>query len=307
MWFKQASIYQLSKPVSMSSGSLAEALEPLCFTPCLPSLPASVGWVPPLEVQEGELVHNGNGFWMLCLQFEDKILPAGVIRQALNEKVATIQQEESRIVRSKEKQDLKAEITQTLLPRAFTKKSRVYGYIDTNRNWLVIDSNRPAAVERFTAFLKRAMTPNDLKGLETKKPSTEMTGWLKHDEMPTDFSLGQASVFQDPQQFRRMIRCQHQDLNAKSIQTILEEGCEVIQLALSWKDQVQFVLASDFSLRAIRFQDAVLALAKEDYTETAQQRFDTDFLIMTEVLTRLIADLHEAFSVKAAVAEPIAA
>ena len=297
MWFKQATFFELSGAMSNSVEDFNTQLQPLIFTPCLPTLPSSVGWVPPVgNSDDAPLVHAANGYWMICLQFDEKILPAAVVRQAVDDKVKEIERNEGRIVRGKEKQSFKEEITHTLLPKAFTKKSRAYGFIDTKNRRVIIDSSTPAKIERFTSFFKRAVAPVTLKPVDVKKPTTVMTQWLQQDGPPRDFTVGQAAVLQDPQQFRRVIRCQHQNLLATGIQSLLEEGCEITQLALAWKEQLQFSLASDFSLRAIKFQDAVIALSKDDYTETPEQRFDTDFLIMTEVISQLVDALLMEFA-----------
>lgn len=298
MWFKQASFFELSRSFSLNQKTLMDALLPLAFTPCLPSLPSSIGWVSPLDGStESQLVYGSKRFWMICLQFEEKLLPAGVVRQAVSEKIAEIEKKEARVVRGKEKQSLKDEITQTLLPKAFTKKSCVYAYIDAEHKWLIINSNSAAKIERFIAFFKRAIAPASLSPFEVKKPSAVMTNWLKH-ETSDHFSVGQSGVLQDPQQQRRIIRCQHQDLFSQSVQSFLKEGVEAAELALSWKDQLQFVLSSDFSLKRIQFQEAVLALSKEDHTETPEQRFDADFVIMTEIFSKLIDDLLFDFTKK---------
>lgn len=307
MWFKQATLFQLAGGMMGSPEELNAQLQPLAFSPCLPSLPASLGWVAPIGHEGAPLVHAANGYWMICLQFEDKILPAPVIKQAVAEKVKEIESKEGRPVRAKEKQSIKEEMTQTLLPRAFTKISRVYGYIDTKHQSVVIDSNTPAKIERFTAFLKRAITPMTLKAVEVKKPTQVMTRWLKDEAPPSEFSVGQAAVLQDPQQFRRMIRCSHQNLLATGIQSLMQEGCEITQLALDWKEQVQFTLTADFSLRGIRFHDAVIELSKDDHTETAEQRFDTDFVIMTEVLSHLFHALLAEFAEQTETVEAVAA
>ncbi|OGT43739.1 MAG: recombination-associated protein RdgC [Gammaproteobacteria bacterium RIFCSPHIGHO2_12_FULL_40_19] len=302
MWFKQASIFQLSRALKMDQSSLSEALAPLSFSPCLPSIPSSMGWVSPIDQIDGPLVYGSKRYWMICLQFEEKLLPAAVIRQALDEKVFDIEQKEVRVVRTKEKQSLKDEITQTLLPKAFTKKSRVHGFIDLEHQWLILNSTTPAKVERFMAFLKRAVTTVNFKSPDIKKPTAVMTRWLK-ERLPDEFGIGQSGVLQDPQQHRRVIRCQHQDLLATAIQALLKDGCEIAQLALTWKEQLQFVLTSDFSLKSIQFQEAVIALSKSDYTETPEQRFDADFVIMTEVLTQLVDALYATLSKNPAVLE----
>lgn len=307
MWFKQATIFEFSQPIKETPEAFHAQLEPLIFTPCLATLPSSIGWIPPIGNEEAPLVHAANGYWMICLQFEEKLLPATVVRQAVLEKVKEIETKEDRVVRGKEKQQLKDEITQTLLPKAFTKKSIVYGFIDLEKQRLIIDSSTPAKIERFTSFLKRAIAPNNLKSIDVKKPTAVMTQWLKNDGPPSDFVVGQAAVLQDPQQYRRVIRCQHQNLLATGIQSLMEEGCEITQLSLSWKDQLQFTLTSGFSLRGIRFQDAVLDLSKDDYSETPEQRFDTDFVIMTEVLSHLCDALLAEFAEEASAVETVAA
>lgn len=294
MWFKQASLFQFSRPLKINQSELAEALAPLSFTPCLPSLPSSVGWVSPIDQPHSPLVYGNARYWMLCLQFEEKILPAAVIKQAVEEKAAEIALKEGREVRGKQKQNLKDEVIQTLLPRAFTKKTRIYAYIDVERQRLIINTSTPSKLERVTAFLKRAIPTIEIHSLETKKPTAVMTQWLKSDA-PESFQIGQVAMLQDPQQQKRVIRCQHQDLFSQSIQTLLKEGCEIAQLGLQWRDQLQFVLCSDFSIKRIQFQEAVLALSKSDYTETPQQRFDADFVIMTEILSLMIDDLSALF------------
>ncbi len=103
-------------------------------------------------------------------------------------------------------------------------------------------------------------------------------------------------MLQDVDQQNRIIRCQHQDLFASSIQSLLKGGCEVKQLALSWQEQIYFVLADDFSLRSIRFQDEIKEQAKDMEPETQEQQFNADFFIMSTCLRELLAELLEVFA-----------
>lgn len=294
MWFKQATLFQFSKPFSSSISELSELLKPLAFTPCLPSFASSIGWVSPLGQAHQELVYGSKRFLLISLQFEEKILPATVVRQAVIEKVAEIEAKEARTVRGKEKQNIKDEMVQTLLPRAFSKKSVVSAYIDLKDQLLVLNSSTPSKVERFIAFFKRAVAPVDLHTIAVKKPVDLMTDWLKGEDVPRNFEIGQACLLRDPQQEKRMIRCQHQDLFAANIQAFLKEECEVMTLAMAWKEQVKFTLTGEFALRGIQFQEAVLSLAQSDYTETAEQRFDADFVLMTELMSQMLEDLLQS-------------
>lgn len=290
MLFKQVQLFKLTSPVFPSIEDLAAKLEPLLFKPCLPSMPVSVGWVPVIDEEEAPLVRAVNGCFMLCLQFEEKVLPASVIQQELLKHIKKIESEESRKIGRKQKLSLKDDIMLTLLPRAFTKLTRLYAYVDTINQWLVLGTANAKMTEQFVDVFKKTM--GDVTPLrEPKKLSSKMTQWLKHQDYPSSFAIEKACVLQDPNQETRMIRCQQQNLFASSIQSLLQDGCHVKQIALSWQDRINFVLAHDFSLRSIQFQDELIAAAKELEAETKQQQFDADFLIMTQSFSGLLQEL----------------
>lgn len=104
-------------------------------------------------------------------------------------------------------------------------------------------------------------------------------------------------MLQDPSQTKRIIRCEHQDLFSNSIQSLLKEGFAVKQLALDWQEQIQFRLHDDFSLRQLRFQDTLIQAAKDYETETADQQFAADALILTKSLSALLHELIGIFTV----------
>ncbi len=290
MWFKQLQVYQLTDGLNIPLPTLLEKLEPLAFKPCFPSMPVSIGWVAPIDEIDSPLARSLNGCIMLCLQIEEKILPASVIRYELHEKIKAIELMEARKVYHKEKLSLKDEITLTLLPRAFSKYTKLYGYIDTRNQWLVLDTNNEKKAEQFISLFKKSVT-DKVHPFDLKKLAPIITQWLRDQNYSTDFSIEKSCVLQDPNQQSRIIRCQHQDLFASSIQTLIKEGCEAKKLALSWQDRVNFVLTDAFSISNIKYQDEITSQAGDMEAETKQQQFDVDFLIMMETLALLLKDL----------------
>lgn len=295
MLFKQIQLFQLTDSCNYSAEHLTEQFEQLKFMPCLPSMSVGMGWAPVLDDNEAPLLRAVNDCIMFCLQIEEKVLPAAVITQQLNEKIKLIEAAENRRIRQKEKLSLRDEITITLLPRAFTKMVRVYAYIDNKNHWLVLGTTNAGKTEQFMSIFKKTITEN-IAPLKVKKPSSLMTQWLKDKNYPTAFAIEKACVLQDPTKQTRVIRCQQQDLFSTSIQSLLRDSCEAKQLALSWQDQVNFVLADDFSLRSIQFQDEIRQQVKEMEPETAQQQFDADFMIMSGILAGLVKDLLHLFA-----------
>jgi recombination associated protein RdgC len=293
MWFKQVQLFQLTSPIQSSPSAFAEKLQPLAFHPCLPSTPSSMGWVSPLEEENAPLARGLNGCIMLCLQMEEKILPASVVTQTLKEKLKKIESDEGRKLRQKEKLSLKDEVTHTLLPRAFSKYTRLQAYVDTRNNWLIINSTSPKKIELFLSMFKKSFS-DGVANIEVVKPSSIITQWLKNKDYPQVFSIDKSCVLQDADQQNRVIRCQQQDLFAASIQDLLKDGCEAIQLALCWHDKVNFVIADDFTLRSIRLSDEDI-VEIQDEMETKQQKFDADFIMMTETYAGLLKDLLDVF------------
>jgi recombination associated protein RdgC len=289
-------LFQLTTPITSSVDKLIERLEPLAYRPCLPTLPSSAGWVSPLEEEGAPLVRQLNGCSLICLQIEEKILPASVIGQALKEKVKKLEVAEERKVRQKEKLSYKDEIIHTLLPRAFSKFTRLYAYFDTKQNWLLLNTTSPGKTELFMTMFKKSFG-DVVASFDLVKPSSILTQWLKDKDYPKEFSIEKSGVLQDPNQQNRVIRCQQQDLFATSIQSLVKEGCEVMQLGLCWQDRLNFVLADDFSLRSIRRTEDDLA-EMEEVAETKAQKWDAYFFMMTEMYAGLINDLLVVFGEK---------
>jgi recombination associated protein RdgC len=299
MWFKQIQLFEIKTPLRMQTNQLEERLSPLEFRPCPPSMPSSLGWVSPLEEDEAPLVRTLNGCHLICLQIEEKILPASVINYTLKEKVKKLETAEARKIRKKEKLNFKDEVVHTLLPRAFSKFTRIYGYIDTKHQWLLVNTTSPGKLELFINLFKKSFG-DTVETFDVIKPSAVMTAWLKNNDYPKEWMVEKSCVLQDPNQQSRVIRCQQQDLFATSIQSLVKDGCEVIQLGMCWQDRLHFVLADDFSLRGIRRAEDDLAEIQE-ITESKSQKMDAYFFMMTEMFAGMLNDLLAVFASKKAV------
>ncbi|MFU8798130.1 MAG: recombination-associated protein RdgC [Gammaproteobacteria bacterium] len=295
MWFKQAQFFELTQPIAYDADKLGEKLASLAFTPCVSSLPSSHGWICPVEDSEnGPLVHAASGYMIICLQYEEKILPASVIRQATVDKIKALEAAGSRKVGQKEKASLKEHIMFTLLPRAFTRLTRIYAYIDTKNQRIILNTVNAKRTEQFIEIFKKCVT-DAFNAPQLKKLAPIMTNWISENRDPPKFSAEKTCLLQDPQQQTHIIRCQQQDLSASSIQEFIKEGYEVKKIGLAWQDRMYFVLSENFSLSNIQFQDEILAQAKDIQGEDKQQRFDADFFIMTETFGHLLNDLLPLF------------
>ena len=288
MWFKNLRAYRLTTPFDLSPEQLGEQLGQRSFQPCAKSQALSLGWVPPLGDDTQALVHAAAGRLLLKLKREEKLLPATVVREQLEEKVAVIESEQGRKVYRKEKLTLKDEIVQDCLPRAFSRSSGMFAYIDTRANWIFVDAASAGKAEELLNLLRECIGSFPvLLPQVNNAPAATMTGWLVHRNLPDDFALGEECELREPGEEGGVVRCRGVDLLSEEVETHLHAGKQVARLALAWDERLSLVLAEDLCLRRLKFADELMK-ENEDIPEADNAaRLDADFALMSEAVTGL--------------------
>jgi recombination associated protein RdgC len=288
MWFKNIRAYRLTSPFELSAEQLEAQLVGGAFAPCAKSQALSLGWVPPLGDQSELLVHAANGRFLLSLKREEKLLPATVVREQLDEKVAVIESEQARKVYRKEKLSLKDEIVQDCLPRAFSRSSRTFAFIDTRSRWLFVDAASASRAEELLNLLRDGIGSFPvLLPQVNNAPSATMTGWLAHHNLPDDFALGEECELREPGEEGGVVRCRGVDLLSEEVETHLNAGKQVARLSLSWQERMSLVIAEDLCLRRLKFSDELLKENDEIPEAELAARLDADFALMSEAVVGL--------------------
>ena len=157
MWFRNLQLYRLIDTFEHTPESLHAALTERIFKPCAGLDTYSMGWVPPAGRETTQLVHMCNGRMMFCMRREDRILPSSVMREHVDDKAEAISLAESRPVGRKEKQQIKDEVVTDLLPRAFTRSSHMFAYIDPKEGWAVVDAGTAKKAEELLSALRETL------------------------------------------------------------------------------------------------------------------------------------------------------
>ncbi len=288
MWFKNIRAYRLTSSFDLSPEQLGEKLTQRGFQPCARSQAVSAGWVPPLGEESSELVHAANGRMLLKLKREERLLPATVVREQLEEKVAAIEAQQGRKVYRKERLTMKDEIVADCLPRAFTRSTGVYTYIDTRANWIFVDTASAGRAEELLNLLRECIGSFPvLLPQVNNAPAATMTGWLAHHNLPEDFALGEECELRDPGNEGGVVRCRGVDLLSEEVETHLHAGKQVARLSLSWEERLSLVLAEDLCLRRLKFSDELMKENEAIPEADNAARLDADFVLMSEAVTSL--------------------
>jgi len=294
--FKNVRLYRLEEPAAIDADNLEQRLLERRFRPCGPLQTASLGWHLPLGEQTQALTHAGNGCIALCARRQERLLPATVVGEALDERVADLEERETRTVGRRKRRQLREEVVLDMLPRAFTRSRQIHAYLDLTAGWMLVDAASGKGAEELVGLLRETLGSFRVRPPRPRNPPTAlMTRWVATGAMPDGLSLGDACELRDPRDERALVRCSGQDLGSEEITTHLRAGKEVVKLALHWRAQLEFLLQEDLSLRRLRFAEALLDEALEPDIEDAAARFDAEFAIMVLQLRELIGYLDKLF------------
>ena len=87
---------------------------------------------------------------------------------------------------------LKEQVTDELLPRAFSIVRSTWTWIDPVNGWLIVDAGSPGKAEEVLKLLLKAIPKFPLETLRTvRSPLSSMTDWLASDEAPSGFTVDQ--------------------------------------------------------------------------------------------------------------------
>ena len=294
MWFKNLQVFNFTEKFTMTAEVLGQQLADHAFREVMAGEQQSKGWVSPQGEEDLPLVHAANGFMLLCLRVQEKMVPATVVREILAERISLLEEREGRKVYKKEKERLKDEIFYELLGRAFSRNHRIYGCIDLVDGNLWVDTASSKKAELFTTELRRALGTLKIQLPQVMNVPIILTDWVHSKKLPAEFVVLDSFVIEDVKT-GGVLRGQKQEVFSDDIQSLFDGSRSVIQLGLSWCDLVSVVLKQDFSMKSLKFLQDIKAEASDIFTETAAQKFDADFTLMTETLRNFWRSIYGVF------------
>lgn len=297
MWFKNLALYRFSEPFTLTSDELTEKLNDKTFSSCGGHDQFSMGWSSPIGNASDSLTHSSNGFIMLCLKKEEKVIPAAVIGEMLQEKIADKEEQEARKLSKKERSTLKDELIFELLPRAFSFSKKTYAYIDPKGGWIVVDAASAKKAEDLLSFLRQCIGSLPVVPINAiDKPAVIMTQWLlDKSTVPKDLVIEDECELRSPEEDGSIIRCKRHNLNLPEITNHLDTGKQVIKLAVSWTDRLSFIVDENLAIKRLKFLDLIQEQVADTEADDAAAQFDVNFSIMTLELANFLPRLLEIF------------
>ncbi len=299
MWFKNLYFFAFTRPFEWSEEDLEKHLSEHLFTPCGSTEMAHFGWVNALGKHGQTVVHGVNGNMLLCARKEEKILPAPVIKDMVEEKVNLLEQEQGRGATKKEREQFKEDIIFELLPRAFSRINDTHAYISPANNIIVINTSSRGKAEDFLALLRKVLGTLPVTSFDPDvAPDETMTEWLTEHNLGAKFQLGMEAEFNALGDDGAVVRVKNQDLNSDEIKAHLDADKYVVKVALEWDESLSFILCDDLAIKRLKFYDVIQEQNDDIDSDDVIAKLDADFALMAGELNRFIGELIAEFGMK---------
>lgn len=294
LWFKNAIIYQLNNDNLLDKQTIENALKSALFSPCGNLDTTKMGWVSPYDDNNlDDFIIDMQGHLLLKIKKETKILPAPVIKQALNEKIDKQEKALSRKLSKNEKATLKDEVMIDLMPRAFSKYNYYWLWIDIENKRIIIDSSSFKLAEDILAILRKELGALALTPLSIEKPLEKiMTTWVREKLSFPPFILGDEAELKDPLEGNGIISCKNQDITSDEMLVHLDSGKWVTKLKIIDERGINFIINPDLTLKRIKFDSVILDENEDIGSDEFDKRLEADFYIMANTLSNSINDLY---------------
>jgi len=292
MWFKNLQVHRFSAPWSPGADEVEASLAKHAFFPATSLEMQTQGWASPRD--NGQLVHSVGRQMLLTLRTEKKLLPATVVNQVTKARAAEIEEQQGYKPGRKQMRELKEQVTEELLPRAFSIRRDTRVWIDPDTGWLAIDAAAPAKADEVRGMLFKALDPLPLVNLHVNQsPVAAMTEWLAGDIAPAGFTVDQEIELQSSSESKATVRYVRHPLDAEDLRRHIAAGKRCTRLAMTWNDRVSFVLTDGLALKRVAPLDVIKEQADGTLSDE-DERFDADFAMMAGELAGMLGDLTEA-------------
>lgn len=285
MWFNNALIfdYALDESTDLNAALAEEVLKP-----CPPHARFIYGWLP---ASTDEMVHEVAGSALICMGKEERILPKGVIKKILDERIQLLEQQQNRMVKRAEKAQMAEDLEFELLPKSFCIQKRMPALLDTMSKRLIINSSSVTQAAQLTSLLRKSVAGLTLQPLAPAESlAVCFAQWIQSPEtLPEDFQLASDCLLFHLDDEKKRIHCKGYELPAEEVVTLIEQGMATAELSLIWKERIQFTLTHEFVFKKLKSLDYLI----DDFNELREleeeyQRQDAALTLLTGEFRELV-------------------
>lgn len=295
MWFKQCKVYTFTQEIELPN-NVEDLLADKAFRPCQQGEEKTLGWVQPIRNSGLYALQQAQAL-LLCLRKEEKVIPASAIKAEIEQAEQAFQDEHARAMPRKDIKALKEDIQHKLLPRALSKFTVTWGYLDLAKQRVVIQTTSAARAEEFTATLRECLGSLPVRPWAVHDHlQVVFSQWLKTSRIPEPLQLGFDLTLKSVQEKGSQIKVKQVDLTYPEVIQHLESHPHIGEIGLTMDDLGSFILTDDLTIKSLVFDD-VIQEQREEQDDDASQ-LDADFILLYNALDTLLDTLEQKLALE---------
>lgn len=294
MLFNNIRSFRVVGDLPFTFEELEKALATKRARPCTAQETSHHGFAAPIgKGDDAPLVHVvNNDSALIRVQADSLLIPESVVKEAVNVKVTEIEESNNRKVRKREKDQIRDDIIQSYLSRAFPLKSSSFLIIDKATGLIYCNTPTAKRAEEMLSLIREVVGSLPVRPVRTKlEPAVSMTEWIKSKKMPEDFFLLGDAQLSDLDSGGGLLRAKNQDLGDEALLTLIETGKHATELRIAYKDQLSLILNNDVALKSISYESVFEEKANSDAGEDADGLFTSNLTLMILTLREMMPKL----------------
>ncbi len=296
MWFKNLRVYKITETLNLEPEALERALQEHKFSPCTGQEAVKMGFTFPLHHTIKQYHHQQAHLHLFAVKRQEKVLPAAVVNEELQPKIDALEAEKGRPLGRKEKNALKEELIQMLLPRAFSRSSVTTALYDEQNQWFIVNSSSAGRAEEVLSLLRKTLgSLPALPWIDQNQLNLALQQWLTNAGLPKGFVLGNEAELKAPDEEGAKVKFSNHLLTAAEVQSHLEDKL-VTKLELALENQISLMVCDDGSLKKLRFHEMLANTNDELGWDDMVLRLDADLLVMANELASVLTAIRQAVS-----------
>lgn len=270
---------------------LTQALESKPSTYPKGGLWRTIGFGAPLPTLSQELVWSGTGGAnVFCVYFHERQLPGSVIRNEVDARIKKIEEREMRKCYKKEIAQMKDEVVQTLLPKAFIRSTAVT--IIAIGDLLIVGSSSAKKAEDCLSTLRDAIGTLAIRPLNLKLPGEAWLGDIMRNGSLGKFTCGETAKLVD--EHKDVVTFKGVDLSTEEPQAYLnEQNFRIAQLGVVFAEDFGCQITSQMVFKAIKFSDVLFEGVTADANGDDSAYYDGSLAIFVNSILAMVEELGE--------------
>lgn len=212
---------------------------------------------------------TGDTAFAVSVLVAERMLPAKVVAAEVAARVAVIERDQMRNVYSKERAQLKDEVVQALLPRAFITTKRVNALIAPP--YIYIDQTSAKLAELLLSLLREALGTLPVRPVgAAARPSKAMTKWVLDGLHSPTLKVGEAFKSASESSESSTLSGANVTLSDPELAELLREDWRIVQLELSRvrdERRTRFMLSDDLVFSGIRWPEELTDALRDEIGE----------------------------------------